>query len=105
MRHYKRSSSQDKTNFTSYILAHAPTNQTRDSIIIKNGATYPITKHLGPKKEFLEAEYKNSVRNEVKTLKNEEQNVYFNKPLFQRPTFTELYANPHTKDIKERIQS
>ena len=100
-RHYKRSSSQDKTNFTSYILAHAPTNQTRDSIIIKNGATYPTNKHLGPKKAFLDAEYKNAVKNEVKTLITDEQMVYFNKTLFQHPTFTELYANPQANNIKE----
>ena len=101
MRHLKRSSSQDKTNVSTYILAHAPTNQNRDSIIIKNAATYPITKHLGPKKAFIEAEYKKSANIEENTLKNMEQDVYFNKPMFQRPTFSELYEIAHSKVVKE----
>ena len=34
-------------------------------------------------------------------MKNKEQKIYFNKPLFQRPTFSEMYENIHSKVINE----
>jgi hypothetical protein len=102
MNQYKKFSQTNEINFTPKTTAPTPsqhgiTNEIRGSIIVENSTAHHITKHLGPKKAFLDAEYRKSVKNEENALKNEEQNMYFDKPLFQRPTFSELYENTHSK--------
>ena len=68
MKHYKKFSLKTQINVTPTIRASTPaqqgmTNETRGSIIIENNTTHHITKHLGPKKAFLDAEYKKLVKN------------------------------------------
>ena len=67
IKNYKKIFIENEIHFAKNISApttaqEGTTDQNRNSIIIKNNTSQPISKHLGPKKAFLEEEYKKSAK-------------------------------------------
>ena len=91
MKLYKSSSQQNKLCFAPNIQAsqERTSNQTRESVIIKNNDTFLKRENSVSKTTFLITEYEHSVINDGKILKR----------LLVCPTFSELYL--HSKEIKK----